>query len=218
MKKTFGLALHWQIIIGMVLGIVFGIMSVSLGWDSGIKDYVKPWGDIFINSLKMIAMPLVFISLIQGIASMSDISKLSRLGTRTIGLYVGTTIIAIAIGLILANTIKPGSHFSAEKRQEFATKYAQKSADKQKAASSVKESSPLKPIVDIVPENVVSAATDNRNMLQVIFFAVLFGVALVMIDSQKAEKIKVAFDALNDLVIKIVELLCFLRLMVYLHY
>ncbi|WP_291725312.1 dicarboxylate/amino acid:cation symporter [Bernardetia sp.] len=207
MKKSFKLALHWQIIIGMILGVVFGIAAVLMGWSGFVNDWVQPWGKIFVNSLKMIAMPLVFISLIQGIASMSDISKLSRLGSRTILIYLITTVVAISIGLVLANVIQPGKAFSEEKRAEFAQKYAEKTASKQKAAKDVKEASPLQPIIDIVPDNVVAAATNNQNMLQVIFFAVLFGVALVMIDFKKGEMIKKGFDALNDLVIKIVEIL-----------
>ncbi|WP_338764776.1 dicarboxylate/amino acid:cation symporter [Bernardetia sp. ABR2-2B] len=207
MKKSFKLALHWQIIIGMILGVVFGISAVLMGWSNFVADWIQPWGKVFVNSLKMIAMPLVFISLIQGIASMSDISKLSRLGTRTIGIYLVTTVVAITIGLVLANVIQPGKAFSEEKRQEFAQKYEAKTKASQEKALAVKESNPLQPIIDIVPDNVVAAATNNQNMLQVIFFAVLFGVALVMIDFKKGEIIKKGFDALNDLVIKIVEIL-----------
>lgn len=206
-KKSFKLALHWQIIIGMILGVVFGISAVLMGWSDFVADWIQPWGKIFVNSLKMIAMPLVFISLIQGIASMSDISKLSRLGTRTIGIYLVTTVVAITIGLVLANVIQPGKAFSEEKRAEFAQKYEAKTKSSQEKALAVKESNPLQPIIDIVPDNVVAAATNNQNMLQVIFFAVLFGVALVMIDFKKGEIIKKGFDALNDLVIKIVEIL-----------
>ncbi len=206
-KKSFKLALHWQIIIGMILGVVFGISAVLMGWSGFVTDWVQPWGKIFVNSLKMIAMPLVFISLIQGIASMSDISKLSRLGTRTIAIYLVTTVIAITIGLVLANVIQPGKAFSPEKRAEFAQKYAEKTKASQEKAKKVEDSNPLQPLIDIVPDNVVLAATNNQNMLQVIFFAVLFGIALVMIDFQKGEMIKKGFDALNDLVIKIVEIL-----------
>ncbi len=206
-NKSFKLALHWQIIIGMILGVVFGISAVLMGWSSFVADWIQPWGKIFVNSLKMIAMPLVFISLIQGIASMSDISKLSRLGTRTIAIYLVTTVVAITIGLVLANVIQPGKAFSEEKRAEFAQKYEAKTKSSKEKALAVKESNPLQPIIDIVPDNVVAAATNNQNMLQVIFFAVLFGVALVMIDFQKGEIIKKGFDALNDLVIKIVEIL-----------
>ncbi|WP_338813598.1 dicarboxylate/amino acid:cation symporter [Bernardetia sp. Wsw4-3y2] len=206
-NKSFKLALHWQIIIGMILGVVFGISAVLMGWSGFVADWIQPWGKIFVNSLKMIAMPLVFISLIQGIASMSDISKLSRLGTRTIAIYLITTVVAITIGLVLANVIQPGKAFSEEKRAEFAQKYEAKTKSSKEKALAVKESNPLQPIIDIVPDNVVAAATNNQNMLQVIFFAVLFGVALVMIDFQKGEIIKKGFDALNDLVIKIVEIL-----------
>ena len=108
MKK---LALHWKIIIGMVLGVIYGLIANKMGWIDFTTDWIKPWGIIFINLLKLIAVPLVFASLIKGITSLSDISKLSRIGGKTIAIYLTSTVIAVTIGLLLVNTVKPGSDF-----------------------------------------------------------------------------------------------------------
>ncbi|MDP7430226.1 MAG: cation:dicarboxylase symporter family transporter, partial [Flavobacteriales bacterium] len=111
MKK---LALHWKIIIGMVLGVVFGLIASKMGWASFTNDWIKPWGTIFVNLLKLIAVPLVFASLIKGVASLSDISRLSRIGGKTIAIYLTSTVIAVTIGLLLVNTVNPGSDFDKE--------------------------------------------------------------------------------------------------------
>ena len=114
MKK---IALHWKIIIGMVLGVVYGLIANKLGWVSFTNDWIKPWGVIFVNLLKLIAVPLVFASLIKGVASLSDIAKLSRIGGKTIALYLTSTVIAVTIGLLLVNTVKPGDGFDMKSIQ-----------------------------------------------------------------------------------------------------
>ena len=98
------LALHWKIIIGMVLGVVYGLIANKLGWVDFTNAWIKPWGVIFVNLLKLIAVPLVFASLIKGVASLSDISKLSRIGGKTIAIYLVSTVISVSIGLFLVNT------------------------------------------------------------------------------------------------------------------
>ncbi len=104
MKK---LELHWQILIGMVVGVAFGLLAVFLGWQSFVVDWVKPFGTIFINSLKLIAVPLIIASLIKGVSDLQDISKLSAMGGRTIALYLGTTVVAVTIGLLVVNLARP---------------------------------------------------------------------------------------------------------------
>ena len=93
------LALHWKILIGLALGIVFGFVASSAGWKEFTIDWIKPWGTIFIRMLKLIAVPLIFFSLVQGIGSLQNISKLSRMGLKTLSLYVLSTVIAISVGL-----------------------------------------------------------------------------------------------------------------------
>ena len=107
MKK---LALHWKIIIGMVLGIIFGfIMNTVDGGKGFVTDWIAPFGTIFINLLKLIAVPLILASLIKGISDLKDISKIKSMGLRTIGIYVATTLVAIIIGLTIVNVVKPGN-------------------------------------------------------------------------------------------------------------
>ena len=203
MKK---LALHWKIIIGMVLGVVYGLIANKLGWVDFTNSWIKPWGVIFVNLLKLIAVPLVFASLIKGVASLSDISKLSRIGGKTIAIYMLSTVIAVTIGLFLVNMVSPGANFDRESIQ--LSENSQSGADKKiAAAGNVKEAGPLEFVVDMVPTNIFSASSDNSNMLQVIFFAILFGIAMVMLPSEKSLHVKGFFDGVNDIILQIVDLI-----------
>jgi len=204
MKK---LALHWKIIIGMVLGVVWGLMAVHYGLHQVTSDWIKPFGTIFINLLKLIAVPLVLASLIKGIASMSDIAKLSRIGSRTLVFYLLSTVVAVTLGLGLVNIIKPGESFSVEQRDKFKHEYAEKAAQKAQSAKEVKDAGPLQFLVDIVPNNIMEAATKNKNMLQVIFFSILFGIALIMIPPDRGKTVKDFFGGVNDVIIKMVEII-----------
>ena len=201
------LPLHWKIIIGMVLGVVFGLIAISMGWDQFISDWIKPFGTIFINLLKLIAVPLVFASLIKGVASLSDVSKLSRIGSKTITLYLVSTVLAVTTGLLIVNTLQPGKYFSEEKRIEFKEKYASKTEAKMQAAAQVKDQGPLQFLVDIVPQNFMKASTNNKNMLQVIFFAILFGIAMIMLPDEKTLYVKGFFDGVNDVILQIVDII-----------
>ena len=201
------LALHWKIIIGMILGVTFGLLAITIGWDQFTDDWIKPFGTVFINLLKLIAVPLVFASLIKGVASLSDISKLSRIGSKTIALYLVSTIIAVTTGLLIVNTVQPGKYFSEQKRIEFKEKYASKTEAKMAAAANVKEQGPLQFMVDIVPQNIINASTSNKNMLQVIFFAILFGIAMIMLPEAKTVYVKGFFEGVNDIILQIVDLI-----------
>ena len=201
------LALHWKIIIGMVLGVLYGLIASKMGWVDFTNDWIKPWGKIFINLLKLIAVPLVFASLIKGVSSLSDISKLSRIGGKTIGIYLFTTVAAVTFGLLLVNIIQPGTSFSEEKRMELKEQYASNAASKIASAKDVKEDGPLQFIVDMVPSNFIQATGNNKNMLQVIFFAILFGIAMVMLPKEKTFVVKGFFDGVNDIILQIVDLI-----------
>ena len=204
MKK---LALHWKIIIGMVLGVAYGLLANQMGWVDFTNAWVKPWGVIFVNLLKLIAVPLVFASLIKGVASLSDISKLSRIGGKTIAFYLASTVIAVTIGLFLVNSVQPGKTFSEEKRMELKEKYASRAGAKIAAASNVKEDGPLQFVVDMVPSNIMAASSNNRNMLQVIFFAILFGISMIMLPKQNTTYVKGFFDGVNDIILQIVDII-----------
>lgn len=207
MKK---LALHWKIIIGMVLGIIFGFIMNSVG-DSGrifVTNWIKPFGTIFINLLKLIAVPLILASLIKGISDLKDISKIKTMGLRTLIIYVGTTLIAIIIGLSIVNVVKPGTGMSAETIAKIKTKYESSAGvvDKLNKASNQKDAGPLKALVDIFPSNIFKALGDAK-MLQVIFFALFVGICLLLIPERKAEPLIKFFDSLNEVVMKMVDLI-----------
>lgn len=204
MKK---LALHWQILIGMALGVAWGISASSFGLIEFTADFIKPFGTIFINLLKLIAVPLVLVSLITGVASLSDVSKLSRIGTKTIGMYIMTTIVAVVLGLIIVNLVEPGKAFSPEKREEFKSQFAATTEQRSSDAAAVEQQGPLQALVDIVPDNIFGAMTNNSSMLQVIFFALLFGIALIMIPKDKSAPINAFFDGVNLVILKMVDII-----------
>ena len=204
------MSLHLKILIGMVSGVVFGFfMSTISGGTVLITNWIKPFGTIFINSLKLIAIPLILASLIKGISDLKDISRLSSMGAKTITTYLFTTICAVSIGLIVVNFIKPGESVSEKTRTELIEAYASDAAEKRKIASDQKSQGPLQPLIDLVPSNIVGAASSNKNMLQVIFFAILFGISMILIPENKSKPLKLFFDSLNDVVLKIIDLIMF---------
>ena len=205
MKK---LALHWQILLGMVAGIAVGLLMTQFdGGKEIVQDWIKPFGKIFINALKLIAVPLILASLIKGVSDLKDISKLSKMGGRTIGIYIVTTVIAVSIGLLLVNIIKPGNSISDKTRQELVQNYSGDAGKYTEAAAKQKESGPLQALVDIVPENIFGAASENKNMLQVIFFAIIFGIGLILIPEEKSKVVKDFFDGFNEVILKIIDLI-----------
>ena len=139
--------------------------------------------------------------------TIKHISKLSRIGSKTIALYLVSTIIAVTTGLLIVNTVQPGKYFSEQKRIEFKEKYASKTEAKMAAAANVKEQGPLQFMVDIVPQNIINASTSNKNMLQVIFFAILFGIAMIMLPEEKTVYVKGFFEGVNDIILQIVDLI-----------
>ena len=202
------MSLHLKILIGMVAGVVFGFfMSTINGGTILITNWIKPFGTIFINSLKLIAIPLILASLIKGISDLKDISRLSSMGAKTITTYLFTTICAVSIGLIVVNFIKPGESVSEKTRTELIEAYASDAAEKRKIASDQKSQGPLQPLIDLVPSNIVGAASSNKNMLQIIFFAILFGISMILIPENKSKPLKLFFDSLNDVVLKIIDLI-----------
>ena len=203
------LPLHWKIILGMFLGVLFGFLMSN--FDSTgkelISNWIKPFGTIFINALKLIAIPLILASLIKGISDLKDISKLSKMGGITITTYLITTVIAVSVGLAIVNIVKPGNSISDETRVELLNAYEDDADKKREAAAESKKSGPLQPIIDIVPSNIISAATDNKNMLQIIFFSILFGISMILISENKSKPLKEFFDSLNEVILKIIDLI-----------
>ena len=221
-EKKQRLALHWQILIGMLAGLLFGWVAILLGAQQLTIDWIKPFGTIFIRLLKMIAIPLIVASLIKGVSDLQDLSRLSSMGFRTIGLYLMTTVIAVVIGLLIVNLFQPGRSVSEETRagllaaipgDEGASDESVDEATSQKLgkiqaqASQQKSNGPLQPLVDMVPDNVFAASSNNGSMLQVIFFAIFFGIGLILVDSTKAAPVKAVFDGLNEVILKLIDLI-----------
>ena len=202
--------LHWKIIIGLLLGVFYGIASAINGWTEFTSNFVSPFGTIFLNLLKLIAVPLVVSSLITGVASLSDTRKLSRIGMKTILLYIGTTAVAVSIGLILVNLLEPGSAIPDSYQETLSNEYIEKAADKKSAADSVqKNRGPLQPLVDMVPSNIFSAASNNSNMLQVVFISIIFGISLIGIDRKFSKPVLDFLEGINQLIIKLVEMIMY---------
>jgi Na+/H+-dicarboxylate symporter len=205
MKK---IPLYWKIIIGMVAGVIFAVIMLQI--NNGVqfvKDWIKPFGTIFINLLKLIAVPLILASLIKGISDLKDISKLSRMGFRTIAFYLFTTVFAVSLGLIVANVIKPGRALSAGTRSEMLATYGQAVEKQKEQAEQQKQTGPLKFVEDIVPDNIFSAATSNSRMLQVIFFAICIGISMIMLPEKNTAPVKNFFDSFNDIILKMIDLI-----------
>ncbi len=242
MKK---LALHWKILIGMVLGIIWALLSSSLGWSAFTIDWIDPFGTIFINLLKLIAVPLVLFSIISGVANIGDPASLGRMGGKTLLIYLITTIIAISLGLLLVNIIKPGKLIDEQSRIDNRISYeiwassqgyqikdginylqdpvfferAQEISklthaelkeaaisDKLEKANKQKETTPLQPLVDIVPDNFFYSLSNNGLMLQIIFFAIFFGVCLLFIPNEKSQPVLNLVDGINEVFLKMVDL------------
>ena len=205
MKK---LALHWQILLGMAGGVIFALILTNFSWGADfVNDWIKPFGNIFINALKLIAVPLILASLIKGISDLKDISKLSKMGTRTIATYIITTVIAVSIGLLMVNLIAPGKAISEETRSDLIASYEGDASVRITDAQKQKDAGPLQALEDIVPSNIFGAASDNANMLQVIFFAIFFGLGLILIPEKTAKPVKEFFDSFNEVILKLIDLI-----------
>jgi len=196
-----------SILIAMLMGVVYGIIAINTGMVEFTLDWIDPFGEIFIKLLKLIAIPLILVSLIKGVSDLKDTTSLSRMGLRTIILYVITTVIAISVGLSLASVIKPGNFFPADKQEELLAKYSESVVEGQKVVAETQDDSPIQFIVDIVPDNIFLSTTNNTMMLQVIFFALLFGVAMITLPEKRTKPLKDVIDSLNDIVLRIIEMI-----------
>ena len=203
------LALHWKILIGMLSGVTFGFIMLEVGGADFVASWIKPIGTIFVKLLKLIAVPLILASLIKGISDLKDISKFASIGLKTIIIYVLTTVIAISIGLILVNTLNPGDGVSTETISKLTETYANNSSVQGKIAEASRQqaSRPLDFLEDMVPDNAFSALSNNKLMLQVIFLAMFLGISLLLVGEKSAKPLKDFFDSLNDVVLKMVDLI-----------
>ncbi len=199
--------LHWKIIFGMLCGVVYGLISVSFGFNQFTLDWIVPFGDIFLNLLKVIAVPLIIGSIISGVASIADVEKLSRIGGKTIGIYIVTTAVAISIGLLVVNVFQPGAGVPKALQEDLYLTYEGESEFRTNGIDDVKSDGPLAILVKMIPENIVGAAGSNANMLQVVIFSLLFGVALVMVPQEKGKPLISLFEGLTAVIVKGVQII-----------
>ncbi|MDL2222323.1 dicarboxylate/amino acid:cation symporter [Parabacteroides sp. OttesenSCG-928-N08] len=200
------LPLYLQILLGMLIGIAIGIVALYIeGGVEFTQDWIRPWGQVFIRLLQLIAIPLVFVSLVNGVIGLGDIKKFSRLGGKTVAIYIGTTAVAVILGISLGLLVKPGSMVNREQVIEMQSGYEAFVAEKVEAASQTQDLGPLSFLYDIIPSNIVSAAGDNSKMLQVIFFALLFGMAALVLPNEKIKPVVELFESLNAIILKMID-------------
>tara|TARA_B100000953_G_scaffold87081_1_gene70981 strand:- start:504 stop:1727 length:1224 start_codon:yes stop_codon:yes gene_type:complete len=178
-----------------------------MGWGQFTTDWIAPFGTIFIRLLKFIAVPLVLTSLITGVASLSDLKKLSRIGGKTISIYIITTAISVTIGLVIVNILQPGNKVPYDMQSKLQETYQADASYRADSAQEVKERGPLQLFIDMVPSNFFEAASNNRNMLQIVFIALLIGIGLIQIPKKKSKPVLNVFEGLNDVIIKLVDII-----------
>ncbi len=191
----------------MVAGLIFGTIMHSVDNAAFVQDWVKPFGDIFMQLLRAIAIPLVLVSLIRGVTNLESVSSLSKLGGRTIIIYILTTVVAIVIGLTLANVISPGKVIDPENAEIIQREWLGDAMQRGEQAEILENSSPLQWLVEIVPNNVFEAFSNNSSMLQIIFIALIIGVAMLMLGLEKVKSLSDLLEASERVIIKIVELI-----------
>ena len=199
--------LHWQIVIGLILGLIWGLLSSIIGWNEFTSEFIKPFGTIFVKLLKLIAVPLVLASLVAGVASLNDTTRLSRMGGKTVFIYMITTLLAITIGLVMVNTFQPGKSLPQETMDSLQQTYSNSLENRSASADEVLNRGVLEFMVDVVPDNFFAAASDNSRMLQIVFVAILLGVGIIHMGGKKAKTLVTVFDVFNDVIILIVELI-----------
>ena len=202
--KRVKIPFYIQILIGMAIGVAIGFVAIGFGAEEFINDWIRPLGKLFIKALVLIAVPLVFITLMKGIIDLKDTSSLSRLGGRTIIIYLTTTIFAVLIGMGLALLIRPGEMVDDHLVADMGQKYGETALSIQQKQADTVDGGPLRFLDDIVPSNIFQSLSDNGKMLQIIFFALVFGVAVLSIPYEKKRPLVVLIDSLNEAIMRIV--------------
>jgi DAACS family dicarboxylate/amino acid:cation (Na+ or H+) symporter len=203
-----GMKLHTKILLGLLVGAALGVAAnFTLGGDHAavvwINKYLAgPVGQIFLRMLFMIVVPLVFASIALGVAGLGDLRKVGRVGGKAIAYFLVTTAIAATIGLIAVNIFRPGAQLDQTVREELLQTYAQDATSRIQVSAT--QNFGIETLVNFVPRNPVRAMVD-LDLLAIIFFAFIFGMALTMIVAERARPVVAFLEGLNDVVIKIVE-------------
>jgi len=197
--------LYIKILVGMIAGIATGMLFISFGQGEVVQLWIKPWGNIFIRMLQLIAVPLVLVSLIKGVTGIEDIRRFSQIGLKALLIYITTTVCAILVGLALVLSVKPGNFVDAAVASQMKESYQHVVNEKMSAAESTSEQGPLSFLNDIVPDNLFAASSNNSKMLQVIFFAIFFGIAAISLPKEKTKAVLKVVDSLYDIILKMVD-------------
>ncbi|HET9152173.1 MAG TPA: dicarboxylate/amino acid:cation symporter [Gemmatimonadales bacterium] len=200
------LPLHTKILLGLGLGAIAGITANYFLHDTAgltwvVDNIANPVGQIFLRLLFMIVVPLIFCSITLGVASLGDIRRVGRVGGKTILVFVLTTAFAVCIGLALVNTVKPGRTISAETRSALLEKYA--GDVKEKAALAESSKFGVNTFVNIIPRNPVAAAASG-DYLALIFFSLVFGMALTMLPREKSKPVLDLLDGIGEAVMHMI--------------
>ncbi|MGL4909462.1 MAG: dicarboxylate/amino acid:cation symporter [Bacteroidales bacterium] len=208
-RKLLTIPLYVKILLGMFAGMAFGFIFNLCGFDAGIiKDWIEPFGAIFMRLLKLIAVPLVFTSLILGVGGLGNLSSLSKIGIKTLLIYLTTTLLSIVIGVLLVFSIKPGGLVNETTKKQLYSLYSNNVLSQiDKSSTAISHQSPLQSLVEIIPENFLSAATSNSNMLQVISFALLLGIAILMLPKDKTRPFMHLLSSFNTIILKVIDLI-----------
>ena len=189
----------------MIAGIATGMLFISFGQGEVVQLWIKPWGNIFIRMLQLIAVPLVLVSLIKGVTGIEDIRRFSQIGLKALLIYMSTTVCAILVGLALVLSVKPGNFVDPAVASQMKESYQHVVNEKMSAAESTSEQGPLSFLNDIVPDNLFAASSNNSKMLQVIFFAIFFGIAAISLPKEKTKAVLKVVDSLYDIILKMVD-------------
>lgn len=202
-----GMPLHIKVLLGFALGGILGLLVNQFGYEqspvvAGITGYLaKPFGQIFLNLLFMLVVPLMFSALVLGVAELGDIASLGRLGWKTLIYTAVVTGIAVGLGLLAVNLIQPGTHLDPALVERAMAEYATKASD---IASKGQELDFMTLLVNIVPHNVIAAATDDKQKLGVVFFALMFGIGLVMTPTPATAAFKQALQGIFEVCMKLI--------------
>ncbi len=217
-----GMALHTKILIGLLVGVIGGIAVNQLGKASGanfiawtdwtIKNFTEPIGQLFLNLLLMIVVPLVFSSLVVGVAGIGDVRKLGRIGLKSFAYCLVISAISVVIGLGLANTIRPGERISTEVKDRMTAQFggdaAKRVEDQKKTEAANTDSALMQVVKTVVPKNVFSSiSSENPNMLHLMFFALIIGVAITLLPETVASPFVRGMNALFEITSKIIEII-----------
>ena len=193
--------LQIQILLAILLGFFFALVHIHFGLDPSIKDYIKPIGTMFISSLKASAVPLMVTSLIVGVTGVEDSARLSRIGTKTFLMYTLTTIFSVTLGLLIGNIVRPGHFFSQMLQGSFA------GASLVGSTVEVNQHGWSETLVNLVPDNVFKALSNNESLLQIVIISIIFAIALLKIPQRKRKLIMMFCEGVNDAFTEIIQMI-----------